>query len=117
MSNLTDQNFEMEEDVLQNISKEKFFKYLERYNIDLIKVSNKKKDFNDDFHRFNLIVKKLKNQERISMIECAKFLFIDMFDERKVLDCFNDGNKFELKCELKEMYSKLFLKKAFKLFG
>jgi hypothetical protein len=58
MSNLTDQNITMEEDVLQNISKEKFFKILKHHKIDLVRVSNKKKAFNDDFHTFNLIIKK-----------------------------------------------------------
>jgi hypothetical protein len=113
MSNLTDQNIEMEEDVIHNISKDKFFTILKKYNIDLVKVSNKKKAFNDDFHRFNLIIKKLKNDDRISMIECAKFLYIDYFKEREVLDCFNEENRYELKREIYKMYeSKLFKKYA-----
>lgn len=99
---------------LHDIQKRNFYKELEKYGIDLTKISTKRRSFNEDFHRFNLVVKNMKFESRLTMVECAKYLMNDYFKESEVLLCFNEENRYELEKEVYSLYRNTALKKYFK---
>ena len=74
-------------------------------NIDLEKVSIKKKAYNEDFYKFNILVSNLKDEEALPIFEVAMYLYRDYFDTmQEVLCCFDENNHWMLKEEAAQMY-------------
>ena len=86
------------------LCKSDFFRALKNEGIDLDVVVEKEKSSNEDFHRFNFLIKRLCNEERISMIEVATFLYEDYFKMNEVLSCLNEDNTYRLRTELGKKY-------------
>lgn len=100
---LKDKNVESE--ITNNINKKEFFEIMSNNNIDFDKVILKKKSYNQDFHKFNYLVRKLVLNTDISLIDCAVYLLTDFFKEKVVFECFNEENYHELREELAEKFN------------
>lgn len=94
-----------ENKMISNIGKKKFFKLIEDENIDLGKVVLKQKSSNVHFHKFNLIIRNLYKEQKLTFIDIVNYLFEDMFTEKEVMDCFSESNKYYLRRELGEKYN------------
>lgn len=104
IKNVEDQKQETEISILGSMRKKDFFDIIFRNEIDLSKVSEKKKDQNEDFHKFNILIKQLKKERKYTLIEVASFLHKDLFIEKTVIECFNEENFYNLRCEFSKKY-------------
>jgi hypothetical protein len=93
-----------EQEYIKQLGKQKFFNLCEECDIDFDAVARKKKSCNEDFHKFNFIVKKLNEHDKITMTEVATYLYTDIFKIKNVLSCFNDANMWSLRKELATKY-------------
>ncbi len=89
-----------ESSLISEINKKQFFDIFKKENIDFDKVVQKKKSYNEDYHRFNYMIKKMTTEGRMTMIDCAVYLAQDYFQVKNVLDCFNEENTYNLRHEL-----------------
>ena len=89
-----------ESEIFKQLGKRKFFSLVDECEIDFDIVSRKKKSCNEDFHKFNYIVKKLYQAKKISMVDIAVYMYTDLFAMKEVLLCFNEENMFSLRKEL-----------------
>jgi hypothetical protein len=104
IKNVVDQKQGTEKTMINELRKKDFFDIVYRNEIDFKRVSDKKKDQNEDFHKFNIMIKKLKKEKKYTLIEVAIFLSIDLFKEKTVIECFNEENYYTLRCELSKKY-------------
>lgn len=95
----------IEEDLVRDVLKKRFFKSLSEMSLDMDVVVNGRRNKNEQFHRFNLFVKDMY-ESRILMQDIFYFLEEDLFDTKTVLSCFNEENLFLLREELAIKYSK-----------
>jgi len=105
IKNVVDQKQGTEITLIDMLRKKDFFDIMYRNEVDFKRVSDKKKDQNEDFHKFNILIKKLKKEKKYSLLEVAIFLSIDLFKEKIVIDCFNEENYYTLRCELSKKYN------------
>lgn len=91
---------EAESTLMNEIGKHKFFRIMQQHNIDFDIVIQKKKAQNNDYHQFNFLIKKMREKNDLSLIDCAVYLYQDYFDMKKVLMCFNEDNMYHLRHEL-----------------
>lgn len=105
-------SYDSTEDIyLEEFSKNEFFNIIKRHNIDMDRVSVKKKEYNDHYHKFNVIIYKLKEENDISLFDIAMYLYKDYFDDiNDVMNCFDENNKWALKEEANLKYHKGSLK-------
>jgi hypothetical protein len=103
--NLLQQNEEAELDLIKTIQKDYFFKIVKREGIDLDGVTNKKKNNNTDFHKFNMVIKNLCNKKKLTITDCAIYLISDFFDSKRALECFDGENMYDLTHELSIKYN------------
>lgn len=96
---------DFEDEIFINLNKKSLMTLVELNNIDFNKVIVKKKSYNEDFHKFNYLVKKLVRETKITMIECAVFLYTDYFKEKMVFECFDEDNMYTLRTELARKYN------------
>lgn len=94
----------IEDDIFTNINKKILGKLIEENKIDFDKVILRKKSYNEHYHKFNYLIKKLVYETNITMIDCATFLLTDYFKERLVFDCFDEENMHQLRMELANKY-------------
>ena len=104
VKNVIDQKQGSESNMIEMLRKKDFFDIMYRNDIDFKRVSDKKKDQNEDFHKFNILIKKMKNEKKYTLTEVAIFLSIDLFKEKIVVECFNEENFYNLRCELSKKY-------------
>lgn len=94
-------NENIEENLFNNIEKKRFFDLIDNENIDISKVCVKKKEYNDHFHRFNILVNRLKEDENKSIIDIAVYLYEDYFTKlQDVWSCFDENNTWTLQEEI-----------------
>jgi len=91
-------------DLNSQLCKSDFFKAIKKEKIDLDVVVEKEKSSNEDFHKFNFLIKSLCGEGKITMIECATFLYEDYFKMNEVLSCLNEDNTYRLRSELSKKY-------------
>lgn len=103
--NVIDQKQESESHLIKSIRKKDFFELVFMNEIDMKRVSDKKKDQNEDFHKFNILVKQLITDKQYNLIEIATFLADDLFKEKIVIECFNEENYYNLRCEFSKKYN------------
>ena len=94
-----------ENEIFKQIGKRRFFSLVDECEIDFDKVVRKKKSCNEDFHKFNYIVKKLYQAKKISMIDIAIYMYTDLFKVKDVLACFNEENMWNLRQELAQKHN------------
>lgn len=101
-------NFEksVENDIVRSCLKSRFFENLSLENLDLDIVSNGKRNKNEQFHLFNLFLKKMYEHKRIYMHDMVQFLEEDWFDVKTVLNCLNEENTYILREELAIKYNR-----------
>lgn len=91
----------VEYEYADDIDRKEFFKMLEEKQIDLDMVSNRKKDQNEQFYKFNILVNELYYSGKMDMKTIAIFLFKDFFDDyNQVLRCFDEFNTYILKYDM-----------------
>lgn len=91
---------------IDEMEKQKFFSLVEIAKIDLKSVSLPKKELNDHFHKFNVLVGRL-NGRGFSVFDIAMYLFEDYFERiQDVLNCFDENNLWLLKEEASLKYHK-----------
>ena len=86
-----------ESEQVKKIAKEQLYGEIKKHNIDMDVVSNGKKVGNDNFHRFNLLVRRLNRIESISLSDIAFYMEEDLFDFKVVLSCLNEENIYLLR--------------------
>jgi hypothetical protein len=95
---------ELDYDVIKQMDKKAFFKLIEDNNIDLDEVVKKKKDRNVNFHRFNLLVREQCEKGHLNIVEIAVYLYTDYFKTNDVLECFDEYNNYDLRCEISNKF-------------
>jgi len=101
----------LEESYIDSMHRSDFFKKIANAKIDITNVSIKKKEYNEDYHKFNILIDKLVAGDEISLFEIAIFLYQDFFDDMKdVLNCFDENNQWALQEEMNIRYHKGSLK-------
>lgn len=101
---VTDFEKGVENDLVKEIYKSKFFEHFYTHNFDIDIVSNGKKNKNEQFHRFNLFIKDMFEHHRYYMQDMIGFLEEDLLDTKQVLSCLNEENYYELRYELSFKY-------------
>lgn len=93
----------IDDDVISKITHEKFFEILEKTELDIDKLSSKRKK-NDylPFHKFNFILKELHDTKRINITDSCIFLLTEMITMKDLMSCLNEENKYTLRVELAE---------------
>ena len=104
IKDVIDQKQVTEISMIDKLRKKDFFDIMYRNDIDFKRVSERKKDQNEDFHKFNILIKKLKQKKKYNFIEIASYLGKDLFKESKVILCFNEENFYDLRCEFSRIY-------------
>lgn len=94
----------VENDLIKEIYKSKFFEKFEATGLDLDIVSNGKKNRNEQFHLFNLFLKDMFENQRYYMQDMVSFLVEDVLETKQVLNCLNEENRYELEYEMKFKY-------------
>jgi len=94
-----------ESEQVKKIAKEQLYGEIKKHNIDMDVVSNGKKVGNDNFHRFNLLVRRLNRIESISLSDIAFYMEEDLFDFKVVLLCLNEENIYLLREELVKRFN------------
>lgn len=94
-----------ESEIFKQLGKRKFFKLVEDCEIDFDKVVLKKKSCNEDFHKFNYVVKKLYQAKKISLVDISIYMYTDLFPIKEVLSCFNEENMWSLRNELGQKHN------------
>ncbi len=101
----------VEEGYVETLQRKKFFTEVENNNIDITHVSVKKKEYNEHYHKFNILIDKLVDKGSITLFEIALYLYQDYFDDMKdVLNCFDENNQWALREESSIRYHKGSLK-------
>lgn len=98
---------ELDNAVLDKINHEKLYAILEKADVDLDKLSSKRKK-NDyiPFHRFNFIIKDLHDSKKINITDSCIFLLTDMLSLKDLIGCLNEENKYILRLSLAERNNK-----------
>lgn len=97
----------LEHDYAEDIDKRSFFEMLKKENIDLDMVSDRKKDQNENFHKFNILINRLYYDGKLEVKNAAIFLYKDYFDTfDQVLCCFDEFNLYILKYEMANNHHK-----------
>ena len=94
-----------ESEQVKKIAKEQLYGEIKKLNIDMEIVSNGKRVGNDNFHRFNLLVRRLNRIESISLSDIAFYLEEDLFDFKVVISCLNEENVYLLREELVKRFN------------
>lgn len=90
-----------ETSLFNNIEKKEFFKEVEKEGINIEKVCIKKKEYNEHFHKFNILVDRLREDEGKSLIDIAVYLYEDYFDKlQDVWACFDENNTWVIQEEI-----------------
>lgn len=85
--------------------KERFFSLIREQRIDIEKASIKKKEYNDHYHKFNILLDQMKGDNQIKLFDVCLYLFQDYFDKPSdVMNCFDENNSWNLKEEVSEAY-------------
>ena len=101
----------IEEEYVDSMHRKDFFHKISESGINIENVSIKKKEYNEDYHRFNILIDKLVQNSEITLFEIAIFLYQDYFDDMKnVLNCFDENNQWALQEESNIRYHKGSLK-------
>jgi hypothetical protein len=101
----------IEEGYIDQMHRQNFFDKVIAAGIEIESVSIKKKEFNEHYHKFNILIDKLVCANEISLFEIAIFLYQDYFDDMKnVLNCFDENNQWALQEESNIRYHKGSLK-------
>lgn len=90
----------VENDIVRNVLKAKFFQYMEPYNFDFDIISSGKRNRNEEFHKFNLFLKYMYEESKILMSDMVLFLEEDMFEVKQIVQCLNEENMIILREEL-----------------
>lgn len=92
-----------DDNLFKKISREEFFVLIEKAEIDLDKLSSKRKK-NDyvPFHRFNFILKELHEEKNIDITESCLYILTQMMSSVDLMGCLNDENKYMLRTSLAE---------------
>jgi hypothetical protein len=94
-----------ESEQVKKIAKEQLYGEIKKHNIDMEVVSNGKRVGNDNFHRFNLLVRRLNRVESIALSDIAFYLEEDLFDFKVVISCLNEENVYLLREELVKRFN------------
>jgi hypothetical protein len=89
-----------ESEQVKKIAKEQLYAEIRKHNINMEIVSNGKRVGNDNFHKFNLLVRRLNKLESFTISDIAFYLEEDLFDFKVVVSCFNEENVYLLREEL-----------------
>jgi hypothetical protein len=94
-----------ETEQVKKITKEQLYNEIKKHNIDINGVSNGKRVGNENFHRFNLLIRRLIRLESVTLSDIAFYLEEDYFDFKVVLSCFNEENIYLLREELVKRFN------------
>lgn len=94
-----------EAEQVKKITKEQLYNEIKKHNIDMDIVSNGKRVGNENFHRFNLLVRRLTRLESLTLSDIAFYLEEDYFDFKVVISCFNEENVYLLREELVKRFN------------
>jgi len=91
----------IDENLFQKITHEQFFVLIKKAEIDLDKLSSKKKK-NDyiPFHRFNFILKELHEKKEVDITDSCVYILTEMLTMKDLISCLNDENKYILRMSL-----------------
>jgi len=96
-----------ENELLNEISKEQFFKWMENHgytHIRLRKLFEEKRISSVEQSKFNHILKKAKKELKTSLIDCVLYLD-ELIDKiKKIISCMDEDTKQILKTELAKKY-------------
>jgi len=92
-------NRNVEEELEKRMTRDLLIETILINELDIKKISGKKNG-NDQFHKFNIIIKDLVLNGAFTFVEVACFIEETYFDMRSVLKCFNEENLLILKQEL-----------------
>jgi hypothetical protein len=93
-------NDSTERNVFNNIEKRNFFSLVESRGVDIGRVCVKRKEYNEHYHKFNILVDYLKEKEGKSLIDMAIYLHEDYFDKlADVWACFDENNTWAMQEE------------------
>lgn len=96
---------DLDNQYLDEVMKTRFYDLIKRKDIDLTKVSIKKKAYNEDFYKFNILVSELKEAYNLPIFEIALYLYKDYFDTMtEVMCCFDENNTWMLREEAAQQY-------------
>lgn len=91
-------------DIFKKMLKQQFEVQLKDLKLDMTIVSNGRRNKNEQFHIFNIFIKKMYNNN-FSIADMAMFIEEDYFEMKTVVSCFNEENRFLLEEELAERFN------------
>jgi hypothetical protein len=97
----------IEEFYANHYDKERFLDIVREQGIDIEKTSVKKKQYNEHYHKFNILLDKMKSDNQIKLFDVCMYLYEDYFDKiPAVMACFDENNSWNLKEEVSASYHK-----------
>jgi len=101
------------DDVSHGIDRKHLIQSIKSKGIDIKNVSIRRKEYNEDYHKFNLLIDRMKEEQEVELWEVALYLFQDYFDSAAdVLNCFDENNRWGLTEEMRVRYHKGSLKNS-----
>lgn len=94
-----------ESEQVKKIAKEQLYAEIKRHDINMEIVSNGKRVGNDNFHKFNLLVRRLNKLDSFTISDIAFYLEEDLFDFKVVVSCLNEENVYLLREELVKRFN------------
>lgn len=97
----------IEEFYAGHFDKERFLEIVREEGIDIEKTSIKKKQYNEHYHKFNILLDRMKTDNQVRLFDVCLYLFEDYFHKPSdVMACFDENNQWVLKEEVSEAYHK-----------
>jgi hypothetical protein len=94
-----------ENDIMNRLNRVKFIELLESSGINMEMVANGKRNKNEEFHKFNIFIDTMNNDENISMIDICMILEETYFDMKTIIKCFNEENEYALRDEVARAFN------------
>jgi hypothetical protein len=99
-------NSSSEDDYLNMIDRKSFYKKLRKYQFDYVTFFKNKNATSIDKEKFNSILKKLKKNRGINIVESLLYFEADFIDMTTLISLLDDDIKFLIKEELSVKYHK-----------
>lgn len=93
-----------ENEMVDEIGRNSFFRIMKENGVNFDEVKQKQKSSNEQFHKFNFLIRKLKKENRISFIDVFNYLNEMVCEYNESLDCFDEASKYYLRREMGEKY-------------
>jgi len=94
-----------EHEQVKKITKEQLYEEIKKHNIEMDVVANGKRIGNENFHRFNLLIRRVTKLGSMTLADIAFYLEEDYFDFKVVVSCFNEENTYLLREELVKRFN------------